>query len=144
MSLRDKLQEDMKTAMKSGDKLSLGVIRMLMSEMKYVQAAVDVHKPLTAEQEVKVVGDYCKKMKKSLEQYPEGEQADNIKREIAIIEKYLPKQATDDEVGRFIDKALSDSTDRNFGKIMKDVMAMIGPGADGKQVSRLVKEKLGS
>ncbi|MBM4250948.1 MAG: hypothetical protein FJ146_03180 [Deltaproteobacteria bacterium] len=142
MGLKEKINDDLKNAMKSKDKVKLSVLRMILSEIKYAQAAVNAHQDLPESEVQKVVGTYQKRLVKSLDDYPEGEQRTQIKSEIAIVEQYLPKKAGIDEVKKAIEEVLKDTADRNFGPLMKEVLARLGEGGDGKIVSQLLKEKL--
>jgi uncharacterized protein YqeY len=142
MALKDQINEDLKTAMKAKDKDKTSVLRMILSEIKYAQAAVNVHQDLPEGEVQTVVATYQKRLVKSLDDYPEGEKRTQIQCEIAIVEHYLPKKAGTEEVKRAIDEVLSATTDRNFGPLMKEVLAKLGGGGDGKVVSQLLKEKL--
>ena len=142
MSLKQKITDDMKTAMKAQDKVRVGVLRMLMSELKYAQAAVNVREELGDDETLKVVSGYYKKLEKSLGDFPEGSAKDNIKHEMKIVEDYLPKKVSAADVGKAIDEVLAAATDRQFGPLMKQVMTKLGGGADGKIVSELLKQKL--
>lgn len=143
MSLKDKLSEDMKNAMKAKDKDRLSVIRMLLSEVKYAQAAVSMSQELPDDEVQKVVASYHKRLTKSLDDFPEGERREAVRAEIAIVEAYLPKKAGPDEVRKVVDKVLAATTDRTFGPLMKAVLAELGGAADGKVVSQILKERLG-
>jgi uncharacterized protein YqeY len=146
MSLKNRINEDLKTAMKAKDKEKVSVLRMIVSEMKYAAAQVNVHQELSDEEVAKVVGSYHKKLTKSLDDYPEGEQRSQIKHEIEIVEGYLPKKASEAEVLEVIEKVLSQdqaNKDKNFGILMKSVMEILGASADGRMVSKLLKEKVG-
>ena len=142
MGLKDKIKDDIKNAMRAKDAGRLSVLRMVLSEITYAQAQVNVHAELPDADVLKVVAAYQKKLTKSLEDYPAGEQANAIKAEIKIVEEYLPKKATDIEVNAAIAKVLTGTTDRNFGSVMKLVMAELGDSGDGRLVSQLLKEKL--
>src|SRR6266404_9493356 len=107
MELLPRLQEDMKTALKSGQKERLGVIRMLLSDVKNIDLAP---KPTTAEQAVE---GYAKKLRKSVEEYQKLNKPDEVaklKSEIAIVEEYLPKKAFTEETARLVDDFLSRNT----------------------------------
>ena len=132
----------MKTAMKAQDKVRVGVLRMIMSEFKYAQAAVNLRDELGDDEAMKVVLSYYKKLEKSLSDYPDGEAKDNVKIEMKIIEEYTPKKATAADVGKAIDDVMAGTADRQFGPLMKQVMTKLGAGADGKIVSELLKQKL--
>ncbi len=142
MALKDQINEDLKNAMKAKDKEKTSVLRMILSEIKYAQAAVNVHQDLPEAEVQKVVATYHKRLVKSLDDYPEGEKKNQIQSEIAIVDQYLPKKAGADEVKRAIEEVLKSTSDRTFGPLMKEVLAKLGSGGDGKVVSQLLKEKL--
>jgi len=140
MSLKQKLTEDMKTAMKSGDKVRLQTIRMILSDFKYAQAQVNAHQELDESTAAKVVASYHKKLSKSLEEFPAGDAKTAVEAEIKIVEDYMPKRVGPEETKKAIQEVLAATADRNFGALMKAVMAKVGTGADGKLVSQLLKE----
>jgi uncharacterized protein YqeY len=144
VSLKDKINEDLKTAMKAKDKERTSVLRMILSEIKYAQAAVNAHAELPEDEAMKVVMAYHKRLAKSVDDFPEGERRDAIRSEIGIVEEYLPKRASAADVDRAIGDALAATTERNFGVLMKDVMVRLGAGADGKVVSQALKARLGN
>lgn len=143
MGLKDKIQEDIKTAMKAKDAARLSVLRMVLSDIKYAQAQVNLQQELPDDEVLKVVAGYQKKLTKSLDDYPAGEKRDALLGEIKIVDEYLPKKATTEQTNAAIAKVLTSTTDRNFGAVMKLVMAELGGGGDGRLVSQLLKEKLG-
>src|SRR5829696_8890422 len=101
MDLQTKLTEDMKTALKAGQKDRLSVIRMLLSDVKNIDLMPS--KP-TAEQ---VVEAYAKKLKKSQEEYQKigkPDQVAQLQSELAVVEEYLPKKASREETERLVDK----------------------------------------
>src|SRR5215218_9735435 len=104
MELLNRLTEDMKAAMKSGQKDRLGVIRMMLSDVKNIDLMPN--KP-TAEQ---VVDAYAKKLRKSLEEYEkigQKEIADKLKFEIGVAEEYLPKKASAGDTEKLVDEFLA-------------------------------------
>lgn len=143
MSLREKLNSALKEAMKAKEQVRTSVLRMVLSEMKYAQAAVNIHQELPENEVERVIAAYHKRLAKSLEDYPEGERREAIRQEMRIVEEYLPKKAGPEAVADAINAELSSSSDRNFGTLMKAVMARLGAGADGKLVSTMLKDKLG-
>lgn len=143
MSLKERINEDLKTAMKSRDKDRTSVLRMILSEVKYAQAAVNIHQELPDDEVTKVVSTYFKRLEKSLSDYPEGERRTAIQSEMKIVEDYLPKKASADDTNKAIDQVLAGTADRTFGPLMKEVLARLGGGADGKLVSQLLKQRLG-
>src|SRR5436305_7540503 len=101
MDLQSRLQDDMKTALKAGQKERLGVIRMLISDVKNIDLMPN--KP-TAEQAVEA---YAKKLRKGAEEYEKlgkPEEANKFKAEIAIVEEYLPKKASKEDTERLINE----------------------------------------
>src|SRR5437867_6268891 len=104
MDLQTRLTEDMKAAMKSGQKERLGVIRMLLSDVKNIDLMPN--KP-TAEQAVEA---YAKKLRKGAEEYEKlgkPEEAAKLKAEVAIAEEYLPKKATPADTEKLVDAVLA-------------------------------------
>lgn len=142
MSLKERMSEDLKTAMKSRDKERLSVLRMLLSELKYAAAAVNVHQDLPEAEVLKVISAYHKRLTKSLDDFPEGERRDQVRAEIKIVGDYLPTKAGLEDVRHVVLQVLAGTTDRTFGPLMKDVLARLGDAGDGKVVSQVLKEEL--
>lgn len=145
--IKEKLNEDMKVAMKAGDKLRLSVIRMLMSELKNERIAKGADLDETAER--KVLTSYAKKRKEAMDAARAGGREEIAQREQAELDitvSYLPKQLSDDELRTVVKKhveASEASGPQAFGTVMKSVMAEVGGQADGKLISSLVRELLG-
>ncbi len=144
MSLKAKISEDLKNAMKAKDKERLSVLRMLLSEIKYTQAAVNINAELSDDEVVKIISIYHKRLTKAMDDYPEGERRDAIRSELVIVDEYLPKKASEADVIKAIEATMKATDDRNFGTLMKAVMNSLGSGGDGKVVSALLKAKLGN
>ena len=142
MGLKDRINDDLKTAMKARNQEVTGVLRMILSEIKYAAAQTNVHAELDEATLEKIVTSYHKRLTKSLEEYPQGDARTKIEGEIKIVEAYLPKKAGPDEVAKAIEEVLASSADRQFGTLMKAVMARLGGAGDGKLVSELLKKKL--
>src|SRR4051812_4874627 len=120
--------------MKARDKDRTSVLRMILSEVKYAAAAVNIHAELGEDEVAKVVGVYYKRLDKSLADYPEGEKRAQIALEMKIVAEYLPQKATPEQTSAAIDAVLAGTSDRTFGPLMKEVLAKLGSGADGKLV----------
>ena len=137
------LTEDMKNAMKSGDKVRLGVIRMLIAEMK--NARIAAGEDLTEEQEQKIIASYAKKRKETIETYKEAGRPDLVEKEkveLDITMSYLPAQLDDEELKNIVRAKIAETgaeSMKDFGKVMKAVMAEVGSRADGSAVSATVK-----
>lgn len=141
----DRLKEDMKSAMKAGDKVRLGTIRMLISELK--NARIAKGDDLTEADEQKVLASYAKKRKESMETYGEGGRQDLVDKEQAeydITLSYLPERLGEEELKAIVRKHVeaAEGGPQAFGQVMKAVLAEVGSQADGKTVSALVKEML--
>ena len=141
MSVLAKLQEDMKAAMKSGQKDRLSVIRMLISDVKNIDLAP---KKITEEE---AVAAYGKKLKKSIEEYEKlGKPAEveQLKKELAVVEEYLPKKASPEETERLVAAFLSQNTftEKQMGQAMGMFMKAHGQTVDPAVVNPLIKQKL--
>ena len=145
--IKEQLNEDMKTAMKAGDKLRLSVVRMLMSELKNEKIAKGAE--LDEATERRVLTSYAKKRKEAMDAARAGGREEIAQREQAELDitmSYLPKQLTEDELRAVVKKVVDASGDTGaqaFGTVMKSVMAEVGGQADGKIISSLVRELLG-
>jgi len=142
VGLKEQIQDDIKTAMKAKDSVKLSVLRMIMAEIKNQQAQVNLREELPEADVLKVVGSYQKKLMKSLQDYPEGDAKTALQTEINIVDAYLPKKASEAETRVAVDKILAGTSDKNFGSLMKLVMAELNGQGDGKLVSSILKEKL--
>ncbi|HEV8607825.1 MAG TPA: GatB/YqeY domain-containing protein [Tepidisphaeraceae bacterium] len=141
MSLLTRLQEDMKTAMKSGQKERLSVLRMLISDVKNIDLQT---KKLTEEE---TVAGYGKKLRKSIEEYEKLNKAAEVaqlKSELAVVEEYLPKKASGADTERLVDEFLSKNsfTEKEFGKAMGMFMKAHGAAVDPSQANAMLKQKL--
>lgn len=145
--IKEQLNEDMKTALKAGDKLRLSVVRMLMSEIKNEKIAKGAE--LDEVSERRVLTSYAKKRKEAMDAARAGGREDIAQREQAELDitmSYLPKQLSDDELRAVVKKhvdAAGAGGPQAFGVVMKAVMADVGGQADGKLISSLVRELLG-
>ena len=141
MELLTKLQEDMKAAMKSGQKDRLSVIRMLISEVKNIDLMPN--KP-SAQQAVE---GYAKKLRKSAEELGKLGRADDVatlNKEIAVVEEYLPKKLAVAETETLIDVFLSQHSlgEKDAGKATGMFMKANGSTVDPAIVGPLMKSKL--
>ena len=141
----DRLTEDMKTAMKAGDKTRLGTIRMLMSELK--NAKIAKGDDLDEAEEQKILASYAKKRKESIAAARDAgreEMAGQEEQEHNITMEYLPEQIGEDDLRGIVQRHIEASGGgvQAFGLVMKAVMAEVGSQADGRTVSALVKEML--
>jgi uncharacterized protein YqeY len=141
MELLSRLQDDMKAAMKAGQKEKLTVIRMLLNEVKNIDLAP---KPITAEE---AVAAYAKKLRKGQEEYQrlgKNEEAAKFNQELAIVEQYLPKKASAEDAEKLVDAFLASNsfTAKQFGQAMGAFMKAHGGQVDPGTVNALLKKKL--
>jgi uncharacterized protein YqeY len=146
VKLGERLAEDLKAAMKSGDKDKVSILRMIKSSIKNQE--IDKKSSLDEKEISAIFRSFVKRAKESIEQYTNAgrsELAEKEERELAIIQDYLPKQL-DKEGARKMIKELVVETGAagpgDMGKVMKAVMAKSGGQIDGKMASNLVKEIL--
>jgi len=141
MELLNRLTDDMKTAMKSGQKDRLSVIRMLLSDVRNIDLMPN--KP-TAEQAVEAYG---KKLRKSMEEYEKIGKADEVaklKTELAVVEEYLPKKASAADTERLVDEfvAANSFTEKQVGQAMGAFIKAHGANVDKAKANELLRQKL--
>lgn len=150
MALKEQILEDLTTAMKAKDKDRLQVLRSLKAKMqeKEIAERKDGEAVLTEDQAIAVLMKAAKQRKESITQFEEGDRqdlADKEKSELAIIEEYLPKMMSEEEVREVVAKKISDlgaSGPQDMGKVMGPIMGALKGKADGGLVSGIVKEEL--
>ncbi len=147
MSLKETLQQDLMTAMKTKDEASLSAIRLLKTAIMKVETAGE-QKTATDEEIIQLVGKEIKQRKDSIEQFEKGgrpELAEKEKAELKVLEKYLPPQLGEDEIKAIIKEGISAtgaSSKADIGKLMGAIMPKTKGKADGGLVNRLVQEAL--
>jgi hypothetical protein len=143
MSVLEQVQEDVRTAMKAGEKSRAGALRMIVDSLQKDAKLGDGD-------EVAVLQRERKKRLEAAEAYRDAgraEQADAENFEAGLIEAYLPQQLSDDELGALVGAAIDEAgatEQKQMGDVMKALMPKVGGRADGKRVSAAVREKLGS
>lgn len=147
--LKDTIQEDLKQAMISKNEEKLSTIRMLKSALQYFEIQKGgAGYEASDEDVIEVVGREIKKRRESIEMFEKGgrqELADKEKRELEVLQNYLPQQLTEEEISRLVDDAISNtgaSSMQDMGKVMGILSPQIKGKADGGVVSSLVREKL--
>lgn len=147
MSLPDRLTNDLKKAMKAKDQLRMDVIRMIKAAL--LNKEIELKKNLDDAEMSKVMTTMLKQRRESIEQYQKAKRDDLAAKEIkeiAIIEGYLPKAASTEDIAQAVDATIKEtgaSSMKDMGNVMKAVMVKLaGQTVDGKQVSDLVKSKL--
>jgi hypothetical protein len=147
--LEERILNDYKEAMKARDALKSSVISFLRAEM--INLATAKKKNALDDSEVtSVIKKQIKQRKDSVEQFTRGgrlEMAQKEAKEMEILKGYLPPELSSDEIKKIIEEAVAAtgaSSIKDMGRVMKEVSAKIGPSADGKVISDLVKERLSS
>ena len=144
--MKEQLLQDLKEAMKNKDTLMKDTITMLRAAI--LQVEKDNLKTLNDDEICGIVAKEVKKRKEAVAEYENaGRQdiADNLKREIEILSKYLPEQLSEEEIAKMVDEAIAESgaaSPRDMGKVMGILRPKTQGKADGKVVSDIVKEKL--
>ncbi len=145
-SLKDRLLDDMKDAMKAKDKERLSVIRMARASIKNVE--IEKRKDLDDQEIIEVIAREVKKNRDSITEYKKAGQEEKITKlnqEIDILEEYLPRQLSRDEVEELVDQVIirvGAESMADMGKVMGTVMPEVKGKADGRLVNAIVKEKL--
>lgn len=145
--LKEKLLEDLKNAMKEKLQNRKNVVQMVRAAI--LQVEKDKHIELDDNQILEIIAKEAKKRKDSIGDYEKsGRQdlIDQINEEIAVLQGYLPKQLTDDELEEIIKKIIEKTgatSIKDMGKIMKSAKEEIGTRADGKRINEMVKRVLG-
>lgn len=146
MSLLTTLNDDIKTAMKSKDKDTLSILRMLKAAIQNEQ--IKAGRDLDGEEELTVLSREMKQRRDSLSEFEKAgrdDLADKVKIEITIVEKYMPKQLSEEEIRQIVQTAIDQTgatSPKEFGKVMGAVMPEVKGKADGNQVNAIVKELL--
>ncbi len=147
MSLSEKLADDLKSAMKSGDRAKVSVIRMVKSAVK--NREIEKGSPLSDDEITAVIHSISKQVKDSIEQFSKGGRQDLVQKEseeLAIIQSYLPQQLSPDEVKTEVEKVIREinaTSVKDMGRVMKEVMSRLKGRADGKLINQFVKDVLG-
>ena len=147
MSLSERLNEDMKQAMKSQDKFKLSVIRMVRSTIKNFE--IDLKRPLDDNEVLDVLTREIKQRKDSLQEFAKAgrdDLADNLKAELVILAEYMPQQLSEEEVKAIVQQTIQQigaSSKADMGKVMTALMPKVKGRADGKLINQLVQQLLG-
>ena len=146
MQLSEKLSNDYKDALRSGDKSKVSILRMIKAAAKNKE--IEKGTSLTDDEIYTIFRMFVKRANESIEQFSKAgrmDLAEKEKEELTIIQNYLPKQLGEDEVKGLIKDAISEvgaAGPKDMGKVMKLVMSKTKGQADGKLVNNLVKEML--
>ncbi len=146
MALAQDIQKDFITARKSKDEDAVKVLTMVHSAIRNKE--IEQKSELKEDEILTILNKEIKQRKDSIEQYTKGgrkELADSEQKEIDLLQKYLPEQMSEEEVGKIIDSAISDTgatSMADIGKVMGKIMPQVKGKADGSLVQKLVQQKL--
>ncbi|HWR38110.1 MAG TPA: GatB/YqeY domain-containing protein [Patescibacteria group bacterium] len=148
MSLKDRLMEDMKLAMKEKEegKQRLSVIRMVRASIKNVE--IDRKCELSEDEVLDVLAREVKLRRDAMEEFRKGNRPDlveNLERELVVLMQYLPQQLTEEEIRKLVTEAVHEAqavTPKDMGKVMAVLMPKVKGRSDGKLVNSLVREAL--
>ena len=139
------IEEDFKTAFKNKDEVSKSSLSNLKAALKNTE--IDKGQPLTNEEVTAVIAKKVKQHKDSITEFEKGgrtDLVDNEKKQMEVLAKYLPKQMDESKVRELVVTTIRDlsATPKDFGKVMKEVLAKASGQTDGTVVSKIVKEEL--
>lgn len=146
MSLREQINNDIKTAMKEKDNAKRDALRLLSSAMKQIE--VDERKELSDEDVIKIIQKQVKQRNDAMAQYRDAGREDLYEQEAseaAIFETYLPQQLSDDELATKIKEIIEQTgatTMKDIGKVMGTASKTLGASADGKRINECAKKLL--
>ena len=142
----DQIQNDMKTALKNGEKVKANTLRLLISKLK--NKAIEVGSSLDDKQILQVIQKTAKQHKESIKMYKDGNREDLVTQEQAeldIVEKYLPSMMDENEVTTIVKSIIKETgatTMEDFGKVMPQVMKKGAGKIDGSMAQSILKSKL--
>jgi len=143
MTILEQVQEDVKTAMKAGEKQRVGQLRMVVNALQSEEKEGNGDEVAALQRERKRRLDAAE----ALREGGRTDQADTEESEAKLIEGYLPEQLSDDELTELVTAAIQESgasEPKDMGGVMKVLMPKVGGRADGKRVSQAVRDKLGA
>ncbi|MGC9968469.1 MAG: GatB/YqeY domain-containing protein [Minisyncoccia bacterium] len=148
MALFQKINDDLKSAMKGGQKDRVGVLRFMLAGVQNAQKEKGVKQPgeaLTDEEAVAVLQKEAKRRKEAIELFRQGKRDDLVKKEeaeLAMIYEYLPKELSAAEIEKMVDE-LKTQGFNDFNALMRETMKLVKGRTDGKTVGDIIKKKLG-
>jgi len=153
MSLKQRIETQIKQALKSRDKLRLSCLRMLKARMVERELALRAERgeavELPDDEALEVVAAYAKQRRDSIEGFEKGgrtEQAQRERDELAVVSEFMPRQLSGDAIRSVVREAIEESgaaSIKDLGSVMKLVMPRLRGAADGKLVNEIVREELG-
>ena len=146
MSLIERIEDELKDAMRERDRDRAGVLRLTLSSLR--AAEKELQRPLSDDEELQVLQRERKRRVEAAEAFRGGgreERAAKEEYELGVIEEYMPEPLGEEELEQIVDDAIAETgatSLSDLGRVMADVMPQVSGRADGSAVSRLVREKL--
>jgi uncharacterized protein YqeY len=146
MSLMERVEADLKAALKSRDEKTTSCLRLVKNALKNKEK--DLLRPLGEDEALAVLKTLAKQRRESIEQFSQGGRDDLAAAEageLAIIEGYLPAQMDEAAINAVLDEVIAEAQPqgpKDMGRVMKAAMARLGAAADGKLVNALVRQRL--
>jgi hypothetical protein len=147
-TVRERIDADLKDAMRSKNELNTSVLRMLKSAIKYKEVEPGATGPLDEASILQVIGTLIKQRRDSVEQFKSGgrpELAEKEEAEISVLQNYLPKQLTPDELRAEVQAAITEAgakSAKDMGAVMKVLSPRLQGRAEGRAISEEVKNQL--
>ena len=144
----DQLQEELKIALKAGEKAKMMGLRNIIGKIKAAQ--IDKGETLTDEESSKILKTAAKQLKESIDQYQKGGRDDLAEKEafeLTLLEKYLPEQLSEEHIRQTVKNIVKNTgagSMLDMGKVMGATMQELAGSADGKIVQKIVQEELSS
>ncbi len=144
--LKDRVSQDLKSALKAGDRIAVDTYRMLLTGLKNEQVAKK--RELSEEEEIAVVRRAVKSRQEAVALYERGgrpELAEKERREIEVARTYLPQQLTEQELANAVDGIIRDlgaTSKKDMGRVMKELMSRHAGRVDGRVASQIVSSRL--
>ena len=142
----DQLQEELKIAMKAGEKAKMMGLRNIIGKIKAAQ--IDKRETLTDKESLKILKTAAKQLKESIDQYQKGDRDDLAEKEafeLTLLEKYLPEQLSEEQIRQTVKNIVKNTgagSMQDMGKVMGATMQELAGSADGKIVQNIVQEEL--
>jgi uncharacterized protein YqeY len=143
--MKNRLNEDLKTAMKNKETLRLNTIRLVKKYIQELETSVGHSGTATDAEVLKIINKLVKQGRDAADQYKAAGRTDLYDEEmgqVIVLESYLPKQMTDEEISVEVDKVMAETGSTNMGVLMKELNVRLAGRADGKTISRILKTKL--
>jgi len=142
----NQLHDELKIAMKAGDKVAKTGLRNIIGKLKTYQ--IDKGEPLTKEDALKILKSAAKQLRESVEQYKKGGREDLAEKELfelSLLDKYLPEQLSEGEIRKIVKETIQASgaeSMQDMGRVMGMIMKELTESVDGKLVQQIVQEEL--